>query len=172
MRISETYREQNRKLHERPGYGISGKKWAGLVSDLYEAYNCASVLDYGCGKGTLGQAMPHLMVRGYDPCIEGLDADPDPADLVVCGDVMEHVEEECVDEVLDHIQGLTKKVVVFVVSTRPAKKILPDGRNAHITIRDSNWWLELMMRRWKISIFNVKRDAEFVCVAKPLEVMQ
>ena len=171
--ITEDYREQNRQLHENPAYGVSSAKWAGLVNDTYSQYGCNSVLDYGCGKQTLGAALPHLMVRGYDPCIEGLDELPDLADMVICGDVMEHVEEEHVDEVLDHIQKLARKVVILVIACRPAKKLLPDGRNAHITIHSTNWWLERILPRWNVMIFNTKDSGgELVCIARPLETVQ
>jgi len=167
MRISEAYREQNRQLHDNPNYGISGAKWAGLVNDIYNSHSCNSVLDYGCGKETLGKALPHLMVKGYDPCIPGLATAPASADLVVCGDVMEHVEEGCVDEVLDHLQVLANKAVLLVISTQKAAKTLPDGRNAHITIRPGDWWLEKIMQRWTVTLYQAKGNKEIVCLAKP-----
>jgi 2-polyprenyl-3-methyl-5-hydroxy-6-metoxy-1,4-benzoquinol methylase len=169
MRITEAYKEMNAEMHRtNKFYGVNGSKWAGLVNDVYSNYGCTSVLDYGCGKGTLGLSLPALMIDGYDPAIPGKDADPDPADLVVCGDVMEHVEEECVDEVLDHIQSLARKVVIFVISTRKAIKTLPDGRNAHITIKNGNWWLERLMSRWEVQIFQVKgKGDELVMLGVP-----
>lgn len=172
MRITEAYREQNRQLHENPAYGVSGKKWAGLVNDTYTQFQCVSALDYGCGKQTLAAAVPHLMIQGYDPAIAGLDAEPDPADLVICGDVLEHVEEECVDDVLDHLQKLSKKVIILVAATRPAIKTLPDGRNAHITIKPGRWWLERIMLRWDVRTYSVrvgqdKMEQEAVFIAVP-----
>lgn len=166
MRITEEYKEQNRQLHQsNPNYGVSGAKWAGLVGDVYKQCDCASVLDYGCGKQTLAKAAPHLMIKGYDPCIEGLDSLPAPADLVVCGDVMEHVEEGCVDDVLDHIYSLARKAVIFVISTRKAVKTLPDGRNAHITIKPGNWWLHRLMCRWEVNLYQVNGSSgDVVCV--------
>ena len=155
MKLTDDYRELNRQLHETsPEYGTSGKKWAPVVLDLYGKYDCDSVLDYGCGKQTLSKTLPHLLVQDYDPCIQELSAEPEPADLVVCGDVMEHVEEGCVDDVLDHVMGLTNKAALFVIATRPAKKILADGRNAHITIKPVNWWVTRLIRRWNVAVCN------------------
>jgi len=170
MRLSDAYKEQNRQLHENPQYGTSGAKWAGPVSELYVLHDCNSVLDYGCGKQTLSETLPHLMIKGYDPCMDGLDAPPNKADLVVCGDVMEHVEEGCVDDVLDHIHDLAGKVVFFVISTQPARKLLSDGRNAHITIKQGNWWLHRIMVRWQVNSYQMKGGGtgkEIVCVAVP-----
>ena len=32
------------------------------------------------------------------------------------------------------------KFAFFAISTRPAKKTLPDGRNAHLTVQSPDWW--------------------------------
>lgn len=67
---------------------------------------------------------------------------PKPCDLVVCTYVLEHVEPEKVPTVLDHIYRLTGKVAYFCISKREAREILPDGRNAHLSIHDSAWWFD------------------------------
>lgn len=147
MRITDAYRELNRDLHQtNDGYGVSGKKWAGIVQQIYQEVEAQSVLDYGCGKQTLSKALPHMMMENYDPCIEGLDTPPQPADLVICGDVLEHVEEECIDDVLKDLRRLTNKALFVVVAMRPAKKILADGRNAHILQRPNKWWINEFWR--------------------------
>ena len=165
MLISAEYRELNRQLHnERPDYGISGQKWAPIVAELMREYSCTSVLDYGCGKRTLEQALG-IKVQNYDPCIEGLDGKPSPADLVVCTDVLEHIEPECVDEVLDDIKRCTRKLAFLTVATGPAKKHLPDGRNAHILVRPYTWWLPQFWERFTMLAF---RDVgpDFLVVLK------
>ena len=47
-------------------------------------------------------------------------------------ELMEHIEPECLEEVLDNLQWLSLKAVFLVIATRPAKKMLADGRNAHL----------------------------------------
>jgi hypothetical protein len=37
-----------------------------------------------------------------------------------------------------------------VIATRPAKKHLPDGRNAHLIVQDSDWWLGQLEKRWTV----------------------
>lgn len=163
--ISDEYRELNRELHARnPHYGVSGVKWAGRVAEIAKWLNASSVLDYGCGKGTLGAAISHLLVMGYDPAIEGLDAVPDPADLVVCGDVLEHVEPECLDAVLDDLVRCTIKGIFLTVATRPAKKTLADGRNAHLIQQSVEWWLPKIMKRWDVQVFQ-NTGGEFAAYA-------
>lgn len=149
--ISPGYAFLNRALHaESAGYGTSGKKWAKQVEQLAAMLNTTSVLDYGAGKGTLAATLPDLPIREYDPAVPGKDAEPAPADLVACTDVLEHIEPECLKSVLKHIHALTNKVVLFTIHSGPAKKILSDGRNAHLIVRDPRWWLRKINERFYI----------------------
>ena len=161
--ISEDYRKQNEMLHEqRADYGTSGRKYAEMVHQVAAGIRAESILDFGCGKQTLADALPHLEVKGYDPCIPGLDDPPEPADLVVCTDVLEHVEPEYTHNVLDQLMRLTKKVLFVSVATRPAKKTLPDGRNAHINLHDPDWWIDELRKRFRLDSFNRVPGSEFI----------
>lgn len=133
-------RAQNRALHCNPKYGAGGGKWAGTVKDVMAQFGCHSVLDYGCGKGGLKRALPGLDIREYDPAIPGKDKLPEPADLVLCSDVLEHVEPEFLESVLTHIRDLARRAVVLSPSVREASKSLPDGRNAHLIVQPPQWW--------------------------------
>ncbi|RPJ39780.1 MAG: DUF115 domain-containing protein [Planctomycetaceae bacterium] len=145
--ISEAYREQNRLLHEeRDDYGRSGAMWAPYVSHLINDEHYKTVLDYGCGKGTLALAIAEMspmrqyQIREYDPAIADKAAPPEPADLVVCTDVLEHIEPEHLESVIADLRRLSKKRLFFNIATRPAIKTLPDGRNAHLIIEEPDWW--------------------------------
>jgi hypothetical protein len=37
---------------------------------------------------------------------------------------------------------------LIIIDTRPAKKLLSDGRNAHVTIRSHGWWKERLARHF------------------------
>lgn len=163
MLITEEYREMNKQLHaERQDYGAFGSKWAGHVRELAEALKTSDVLDYGCGKGTLALNLP-WPIRQYDPAVPAFADRPEPADLVVCTDVLEHIEIECLDALLDDLRRVTLKVLVSAVATRPAKKKLPDGRNAHLIIQPIEWWLPKLMQRFTLrTLQNV--DEEFFAV--------
>ena len=125
-------------------------------------YATGSVLDYGCGKGALAEAIPGII--GYDPAVEKFSALPSPADLVVCRDVMEHVEDECIESVLEHIRMLTIKAAYFVVPCRPTTEHLPDGRNTHISIHAPDWWREKLDRRFvRVDDSFVKKDLITLC---------
>lgn len=146
--ITPAYLEMQRILHAAPrGYGGRGEKWAGIVLQIALAYRATSVLDYGCGQGSLKRVLDThplgaMRIAEYDPAIPGKDALPEPADLVNVTDVLEHIEPECLPAVLHHIRMLAKKVVFAVISTKDSNKVLSDGRNAHVIIQSGTWWKE------------------------------
>lgn len=149
--ISPEYRALNAKLHEqRIDYGARGNKHLESVKGVCSVFGVQSLLDYGCGKQSLIEALRVPWARGYDPCVPGLDGAPDPAELVVCTDVLEHIEPEKIDAVLDHIQALAGRLVYLSISLVPAKKTLPDGRNTHLLVRPCKWWLEKLLARWEM----------------------
>lgn len=141
MRYSNQYKELQKELHARNcGYGTSGLKHAGHIQELARRMNTRDILDYGCGAQTLQKNVP-FPITNYDPFISGCDDEPDPHDLVVCSDVLEHIEPDCLDDVLAHLHAKTKIVLFADVATRLAKKVLADGRNAHLLVKDTLWWL-------------------------------
>lgn len=96
---------------------------------------------------------PDWDVIGYDPCIPGLDDPPEPADMLVCTDVLEHIEPEYLDDVMRDIRRLMLKAGFLAVDTVEAQKFLADGRNAHLTIEDGQWWLRRLMDYFHILQF-------------------
>jgi len=135
--------------HQRADYGMNGVRHLASIKALAQAYDAHSLLDYGCGKQTLIEALRVPWARGYDPGVPGLDGPPVPADIVVCTDVLEHIEPDCLEAVLDHIRSLTTKVIFATISLQPAKKVLPDGRNTHLIVQPAAWWLWRLLARWE-----------------------
>lgn len=145
MLITEYYRSQNAELHRGGRFGGSGYKHAVAIADFADSIGAKSILDYGCGGGTLADALQVRDVRQYDPAIPEHAADPEPADLVVCTDVLEHVEPECLDAVLAHLVSLSRLGLYLCIATRPdSKKTLPDGRNPHLSLHVGEWWIDRM----------------------------
>lgn len=141
--ISDAYREEQRQLHAAPrGYGGRGDKWAPTVLQLATQYRIATILDYGCGQGSLARAVRPAgwPVAEYDPARPGLDALPAPADLVVCTDVLEHIEPDKIGAVLWHLTSLATRALFVVISLVETNKRLSDGRQAHILLRPPHWW--------------------------------
>lgn len=165
--ISEEYRKLNKQLHEEnKHYGNNGAAYMDFVVSLIKQVKSEDVLDYGCGKGQLAAQLP-FNIKQYDPAIEKYSALPEPADIVICTDVIEHLEEQYLENILDHIQSLTKKFAYLVIATTEAKKTLPDGRNAHILIRPYQWWMGKLLEYFDIVNFQLYTNrAQFVVAPK------
>lgn len=117
------------------------------ISYLIRTSNIKTVIDYGCGKAEaweyhkLRQLFDIQEFLLFDPGVEKYATKPrKQTDLVICVDVMEHVPEHLVDEVIDDVCHYSKKAVFFGISTRSSNKILTDGSNAHPTVKPEKWW--------------------------------
>lgn len=168
--ISEDYRSLNEQLHaSNPEYGANGHRNALLVRQVADLYNAESILDYGCGKGTLGAILRKqgYKVKEFDPAIKGKDNPPEPCDVVYCGDVAEHIEPEFVDAFLDDLHRVTDRALVLTVATRAAKKVLADGRNAHLIQEDICWWLPKLKERFVMNKV-IADNGEFQFFGEPL----
>lgn len=149
--ITTPYRDLNKQLHEsNPMYGTSGIKHVETVTKLAKSTGAESVLDYGCGKGLLAKGLS-FPIWEYDPAIPGKDELPRPADLVVCTDVLEHIEPDLLRPVLTDLARCVKKVGYFVIHTGPAKKTLADGRNAHLIQKEKPWWEKVLRKFFEVA---------------------
>lgn len=165
--ISEAYRNLQSQKHEAGNYGTSGQLHAKVIDDLATKLGTTDILDYGCGKRTLEATLGYF-IRNYDPAIPELSDPPQyPADILVCSDVLEHIEPEFLDAVLDDLKRLTRKVGFLVVATGPANKTLADGRNAHLIQEGPAWWLPKIMARFNLKQFHAQKNC-FICFVRPL----
>lgn len=163
---SPTYRQLLRQAHATTGWGRGGHNFAPDIAALAKRLGAADVLDYGCGGGTLKPALKALGVKclEYDPGVIGKDIPPKLADVVASTDVFEHIEPELVDNVLRHTFALARKGAFFAIAKQPAKKILADGRNAHLTCRPTEWWIDrLVAAGWERDKITIKADAWKKC---------
>ena len=62
------------------------------------------------------------------------------ADCVVCMDVLEHIFIEDIPKVVAELFSLSKKLLIVNVACYKAAALLPNGENAHITVRSPDWW--------------------------------
>jgi hypothetical protein len=163
--ISDQYAKLNFDLHKsEPTFGAGAFRSAKEIAQLIEPTGARTLLDYGCGKGSLKPALkqylPALIVREYDPAIPGKRDLPKPADVVTCTDVMEHIEPEYLENVLKHLRELTQMLLITSVTTTPAEKTLADGRNAHLIVQPKEWWLAQFGKHFsKAQAFDVKDPA-------------
>jgi 2-polyprenyl-3-methyl-5-hydroxy-6-metoxy-1,4-benzoquinol methylase len=169
MLISEGYRKLNRELHNtNRAYGTSSGKHVPIVRELAQSIGAKDVLDYGSGKGLLKEGIGEgLTVREYDPAIDGKETPPEPCDLVICTDVLEHIEPECLDDVLSDLARVTRKLGFFTIATRAAMKTLADGRNAHLIQEPGNWWLARLGKHFRLSSFVETIKEEIWVIVRP-----
>lgn len=146
--ISDHYKEQNRLFHEEEKkrgkpWGVSGRKYIKEARSFAKEIGAKTILDYGCGSCTLGRGLyDEFDIREYDPAIPEKENGRTPSDLVVNTDVMEHVEPEYIDNALLDIYGLAQKGCFFAIATVGCHEWLPDGTNAHLTVKGGKWWLD------------------------------
>lgn len=132
------------------------------IRALAKATGARTVLDYGSGKGTQygpvvlkdadGTAYDDVMdfwdvdsVHCYDPAYQPFSTPPTGQfDGVICTDVLEHCPEEDMPWILGTLFEYARLFVFANVACYPARKHLPNGENAHCTIRPVEWWADLL----------------------------
>jgi 2-polyprenyl-3-methyl-5-hydroxy-6-metoxy-1,4-benzoquinol methylase len=164
MLLSEAYRAEQARLHSMGNYGTASLQYGQMVSQMVEKSGAKTLLDYGCGSmRNLAKVLDcDVVYEGYDPAVPAFAADPDAADLVVCIDVLEHIEPDCLDAVLDHIKAKSLAHVFLTIHTGPAVKTLSDGRNAHLIQQPPSWWLPKLMQRWSLLQFQANKQGFWV----------
>lgn len=143
---------------ERTFPGASLFAQTSRIKKLVTLTGALTILDYGSGKG---KQYGQLRIEGndgeehdsvldywgvdhiacYDPAFPPYSELPQGTfDGVICTDVMEHCPEEDVPWIVDEIFGYATRFVFVNAACYPALKRLPNGENAHCTIRPPEWW--------------------------------
>lgn len=118
---------------------------------VLQHFNVRSLLDYGCG-GSDWQAAGFDKESGksaaeyfaleralrYEPA-RGID-ERAPVDCVVSFDVLEHIFVSDVPAVLRDMFSYAGRLLLLNIACYPAAARLPNGENAHITVREPAWW--------------------------------
>jgi hypothetical protein len=172
--ISEEYRQQQKALHENPHYGVASQVYAPIVAKIINAFHVRELLDYGAGKQRLNEVLRGFggighrwEYRAFEPADDACCAAPEPAEMVTCIDVLEHIEPECLDAVIDDLQRVTQRLLYATVHCGPAMKTLLDGRNAHLTQKPMRWWLPKLLDRFDVKTLTATPDG-FECVLTPI----
>lgn len=133
-------------MHKEEKYfpGQQALKYIDDIKSLMKNTHSKTILDYGSGKGKHAKKLKletGADITCYDPYYEPLSVRPQGLfDGVICTDVMEHIPEKDVDDVLEDIFNHARNFVFLSISTREAKKVLPNGENAHCTVKSEDWW--------------------------------
>ena len=138
--------------------GRSLPRQAHRIKPLIARTQAKTILDYGSGKGSQYRPGPIKQkgvvrwnsiqeywgvdsIRCYDPAYEPYSELPSGRfDGVVCTDVLEHCPEQDLDWIVDGFFSFADKFVFANVACYPAAKRLPNGENAHCTIRPATFW--------------------------------
>lgn len=154
MLISDEHKSELFKRHTTdPEYGGEFQQWLQQISSLISYTQVDEILDYGSGSGGLGRNLAldrKIKCHLYDPGIPELDESPDPRQMCVCVNVLEEVEDDCIESVLDDLQRCT--VYVSFIS------IKEDGE------KTLEWWLPKIMERFSVQSL-VRADNEFYVIS-------
>ena len=184
MRKANGLLAQYRTMHEAGHFqGMGCLHFYADLQHFVTEIGAKSLLDYGCGKArymTLSPAVLHAKLgvyietwmegigvttwAGYDPCWPPYAGRPDQQfDLVSCTSVGEHVRVEDVPALLTDVFDFATRGVFFAVGTTPAKKVLPHGQNAHVTVQPLAWWrrqLEAVAHRYPTIAWRLVEEQE------------
>jgi predicted TPR repeat methyltransferase len=150
------YIDQYKKFYsEQGGYGNADPvmRAAEAIGKYLKQYECKTLLDYGCGGGlqysehNLDKVWGIEELYCYDPGVQMFIEPPTKGyDAVINTDVLEHIPEEHVYDIIQDIYQYAEKFVYFSIATLPAKAILPNGQNAHCTLKTHKQWCEIISR--------------------------
>ena len=125
-------------------------KFAEQIKKIVEHFNAKNCLDYGSGGSDLNKTklvngekfidyVGLKKIKSFEPARN--KKKKDKCDIVLCFDVLEHVFINDVPWVINDLFKYATKCIVINVACYNAAALLPNGENAHITVRPPSWWL-------------------------------
>ncbi|MEZ5932251.1 MAG: hypothetical protein R3F54_09910 [Alphaproteobacteria bacterium] len=157
QRMHEEGRPEEQRGPERTFNGKSLAEHIRPVARLAKEHDAGTILDFGAGKGALYQDHPEggrlrtmadwpgVTITCFDPGYPAFAEPPSGLyDGVISTDVVEHIAADDIPWILDDIFAHAGRFVYVVAACFPAKKTLPNGENAHVTIQPPAWWKSQM----------------------------
>jgi len=153
-------------LHYRSSFYEKHDRWReeyNIIAEfLFTELDFSNVIDFGCGisyflsafarKGIsiLGLDASHFAVEAADESVKSSILVRDlrfplfvgGADLVICTEVAEHMEEEYAENLIDNISRASKKWLFFTAAT-PKQT----GGTNHVNLQDHDYWYEKLDSR-------------------------
>ena len=120
------------------------------IKKIVSHFNCKTALDYGSGGSDLNieEIEEGLTFRDYVGLEKIYQFEParnikskGKFDLVLSFDVLEHIFIADLPWVINDIFSKANKCVLINVACYESAALLPNGENAHITLRHPLWWL-------------------------------
>lgn len=169
-KFDETYFERGvearvsgyENYHWRPEYVLPLANW------LKNRFHKVTYLDYGCAKGFLVKALRLLDCEayGYDISTYAVEnAEPDVKvhllnywmvnkyDVIICKDVLEHINKDKLYELIDKFYKVSEYVVVIV----------PLGDNGKFRIREYELDVTHVTKEDEVFWINLFNEHNFVC---------
>lgn len=155
--ISDKYLALYQKAHKDTSgrYGAtSSAKYPYVKKKVLDKYDVKTILDYGCGTGDLINKLNNegYECYGYDPAVIEYQYKPKAKfDLVVALDLLEHIEEEYVDNVLEDIKNYTNEIALFYISRTTGKPFPGTSIEQHVLGKKSpEWWSKKITPYFKV----------------------
>jgi len=127
---------------------LEPEKHKEFLKDIFKKFEIKTILDYGSGKGdwnsiidgkqTFKNFLGLKEVFQYEPALN--KDEKTKQDCALSFDVLEHVFISDVPYVIYDLFLNAKKLVVLNVACYKAAALLPNGENAHVTVRHPLWW--------------------------------
>ena len=127
------------------------QKFRNMVKNQISNEKINTVLDYGGGgsnwdavgfEPSTGETAKQFFgitdVTTFEPA-RGL-MKKERLDCVICVDVLEHIFLADIANLVSELFSLAKYLLVINVACYKAAALLPNGENAHITVRSPDWW--------------------------------
>lgn len=140
------------KWHDIFPHSGVGKQMIQIVDWIqHNQLQTKSLLDFGCGKGGtmtwLQGLYPRIQVTGWDIGTEQYKKRPRNVqfDGIYSIDCWEHIEMTDIPDVIENLRRISheKSTWCHIIDLTPAKKRLPDGRNAHVTLLNTEEWQDI-----------------------------
>ena len=118
-----------------------------------------------------------VTVTGWDPGTDQYHTPPrQQFDGIYSIDVWEHIELQAIPDAVENLRTMSHDRTTWchIIDLTPAKKLLPDGRNAHVTLLNTTQWQDqfeqqgcvieqLSMIRLPDPNFGVRERCQILC---------
>lgn len=147
---SKGYKTHTGEFKEDAYNDFEARMFKNTLRPIFKEHQIHTLLDYGCGGSNW---YDKNFTDDNQSAVEYFDLEKayhfEPArninekirvDCVLNFDVLEHIFISDIPAVLRDMFSYAKKLVVINTACYNASAILPNGENAHITVRSAFWW--------------------------------
>jgi hypothetical protein len=119
------------------------------IRNMLRQFQVSTLLDYGCGGGNyeLPGFDGESSAKEFFDLEEVFSFQParyidqrQKADAVLCFDLLEHLFIADLQATVRDMFSLADRLLIVHVSCYAAVSALPNGENAHVTVRPPQWW--------------------------------